>query len=182
MAAGSGRRPGALHREPGGARARPIVMAVRISVAAVVVTVSLALSACAGGAGAPPSLPQPATRSASPTASPTAPPSPSLPPVDSGIAGTTVVDGGCPVQRVDQPCPDRPFQARIVVARDNASTVASVQTDADGRFRIPLPPGRYVVRPASPSNARLPRADPLPVVVEPGRYTTITVRFDSGIR
>jgi hypothetical protein len=64
----------------------------------------------------------------------------------------------------------------------NAATVASTETDAEGRFRIALPAGRYVVRPTALNGGRLPRADPVIVQVEPGRYATVTIRFDSGIR
>jgi hypothetical protein len=99
-----------------------------------------------------------------------------------------VVDGGCPVLRPDSPCPDKPLAARITVTEPgptdsaSAAVVTTVDAGADGRFRVPLRPGRYLLRPANPTGARLPRADPVTVTVDPGRYTTVTIRFDSGIR
>lgn len=70
--------------------------------------------------------------------------------VDSGVSGQTMVDGGCPVLRPESPCPDRPLPARIVVvAADSAAIVTSIDTDSDGRFRIPLAPGRYVLQPSN---------------------------------
>jgi hypothetical protein len=93
------------------------------------------------------------------------------------------VDGGCPVVRADSPCPDRPFQARLTVTdAGSGAQVAAADTDPAGRFRLPLPPGRYVVRAANPNGAPLPRAAPLTVTVASGRYTTLAIRFDSGIR
>jgi hypothetical protein len=100
-----------------------------------------------------------------------------------GITGVTVVDGGCPVIRLDSPCPDRPIQARLDITQtDSGKEVAIVDTDASGHFHIALPPGRYDVHAANPSGAPMPRAAALTTTVEPGRYTTLTIRFDSGIR
>jgi hypothetical protein len=94
-----------------------------------------------------------------------------------------VVDGGCPVLRLDSPCPDRPLQARLTVT-DAASgnVVATAETDPAGHFRIPLPPGQYTVRATNPTGAPLPRAAPTTATIASGRYTTLTIRFDSGIR
>ena len=52
----------------------------------------------------------------------------------------------------------------------------------DGRFRVDLPPGRYVLDPGEPLLVDEPRADKMTIGVETGRYTEVTVRFDSGIR
>jgi Carboxypeptidase regulatory-like domain len=130
-----------------------------------------------------------ATGSSSPSAGPVSMPAPltSAPPgsqvPDSGIAGITVVDGGCPVVRLDSPCPDRPLRAVLVVVSASTGTqVASMTSDQDGRFRLALPPGRYVIRPESIDRARLPRAAPVTVDVPPGRFISVTIRFDSGIR
>ena len=128
-------------------------------------------SAAGSGAGAPASPAPPAATGTSIAAA------------GSGITGTSTVDGGCPVVRADSPCPERPFQARLTVIEAGSGTqVAAADTDPSGRFRMPLPPGQYVVRAANPNGAPLPRAAPVTVTVASGRYTTLAIRFDSGIR
>jgi hypothetical protein len=102
---------------------------------------------------------------------------------DSGITGVTVVDGGCPVVRLESPCPDRPLPARLTVTDAGSATiVATADTDPAGHFRLALRPGQYLVRAVNPNGAPLPRAAPITTTVTAGRYTTLTIRFDSGIR
>ncbi|MCW3840630.1 carboxypeptidase-like regulatory domain-containing protein [Micromonospora yasonensis] len=101
----------------------------------------------------------------------------------SGIEGRTMVDGGCPVIRDNSPCPDRPMPARLAVTRPGSNVpVATATSDPDGRFRLPLPPGDYVLHPSNVTGGLHPAAAPIGVRVTPGTYTTITVPFDSGIR
>ena len=107
--------------------------------------------------------------------------SPSTP--ASGVSGTVTVDGGCPVVRPDQPCPDQPLQAIIAVTRPGSSSVlAKLTSDASGRFRIPLEPGSYVLHPANTTGAVVPRAVDQTVHVPDGHFINITIHFDSGIR
>ncbi|MEV0804874.1 carboxypeptidase-like regulatory domain-containing protein [Micromonospora sp. NPDC050200] len=102
---------------------------------------------------------------------------------DSGIEGRTTVDGGCPVIRDNSPCPDAPLSARLTVTRQGFDVpVASTTSDSDGRFRLPLPPGRYVVHPSNLTGGIHPAAAPIEVQVSSGAYTTVTVPFDTGIR
>jgi hypothetical protein len=101
----------------------------------------------------------------------------------SGIEGRTMVDGGCPVIRSDSPCPDKPLAAKLTVTRaGSARTVATATSDSHGYFRLPLSPGKYVVRPENLTGAVVPIAQPLTVTVVAGRFTTVTISFDSGIR
>jgi hypothetical protein len=101
----------------------------------------------------------------------------------SGITGTSLVDGGCPVLRLDSPCPDHPIQARLSITDAGSGTVAATaDTDRAGHFRIALPPGGYIVHAASPNGATLPRSTPISTTINSGQYTTLTIRFDSGIR
>ncbi|MFF4548540.1 hypothetical protein [Streptomyces sp. NPDC001435] len=102
---------------------------------------------------------------------------------DSGIKGRTMVDGGCPVIREHSPCPDRPLRARLTITSgDPARTITQATSDAGGHFRISLPPGTYTVRPANLTGAVAPIAPPVSVTVADGRFTTIVIPFDSGIR
>ena len=193
-------RPG-RPTEPGPCSTRLTAMAVQfrgILAALAVTAVSLAaLAGCSAGlasrgGSSGPAASTPATGATGPTASvlasPTGPTRPGatgtpIPAAGSGITGVTVVDGGCPVLRLDSPCPDRPLQARLIVTDAGSGTVvATADTDPAGHFRLLLRPGRYLVRAVNPNGAPLPRTAPVTTTVTSGQYTTLTIRFDSGIR
>lgn len=104
-------------------------------------------------------------------------------PQNSGVEGVTMVDGGCPPARDAPPCPDKPLPARIEVAQaGSGEPVGSVDSGADGRFRIALAPGDYTLRPTNLAGTPLPIAQPLDVRVDANRFTTVAVSFDSGVR
>jgi hypothetical protein len=64
----------------------------------------------------------------------------------SGILGTVTAWPCNPVETQDDPpCPG--YVGEIRVLREDGSVVTTARTDADGRFRVELPPGRYVVDP-----------------------------------
>ena len=105
---------------------------------------------------------------------------PSPTPTDSGIEGQVFIGPMCPVVQEGQECPDQPYQALLTVLSPDGSEIVQVQTDEEGRFKIPLAPGEYILRPESPDV--LPFASEQPFVVEPGRFTQLTVNYDSGIR
>lgn len=97
-----------------------------------------------------------------------------------GIEGIALLGPLCPVVSEDDPCPDRPFETSIDVRRPSGKRVARIRTGEDGRFRVGLRPGSYVLDPVS--------GDPFPVsaaqdveVVE-GVYTQVVVTYDTGIR
>jgi hypothetical protein len=101
----------------------------------------------------------------------------------SGIAGRVVIGSVCPSVQEGQSCPDEPFAATIVVReREDGREVLTLQTGPDGRFRADLAPGTYVLVPVAPNPGAPPNAEPQVVTVEPGRYTRVTIRYDSGIR
>ncbi len=97
----------------------------------------------------------------------------------SGLTGRVMIGPTCPVQRLGERC-ERPYRTEIVVlrARDQRR-VTLFRSGSDGRFRVRLTPGRYVLEAASPG---LPRLTPLQVTVRAGRFTAVTIVFDSGIR
>ena len=101
-------------------------------------------------------------------------------PVDSGIEGQVLIGPMCPVMKFGEECPDQPYQAVLTVNSPKGERIVQVQTDEEGRFRIPLPPGKYILHPESPNG--IPFADKHSVIVEEGKYTQVTVNYDSGIR
>jgi hypothetical protein len=98
----------------------------------------------------------------------------------SGIRGHVLYGPTCPVERAGQTC-ERPYRALLSFRRQPANrTVARVRSSASGYFSVALAPGHYVL---APRNAEpFPHSAPLRVTVSPGRYTSVTVRYDSGIR
>jgi hypothetical protein len=94
-----------------------------------------------------------------------------------------VIDGGCPVIQANSLCPDRPVRAHLnILDAATGKAAATVDSDADGGFVVSLKPGRYLLRTDQMSGAPPHRPTPATVTVQPGRYTTVTIRLDSGIR
>ena len=100
--------------------------------------------------------------------------------LDSGVEGQVFIGPVCPVVQEGQECPDQPYQATLVVNNSNGREIVKVQTDEQGRFKIPLEPGEYIMHPESPNV--MPSAGEQSFIVESGTYTKITVNYDSGIR
>lgn len=102
------------------------------------------------------------------------------PPPDSGIAGKVVIAPTCPVERPGMIC-QRPYQATITIRRQSTHTlVGHVRSSDQGRFRIALTPGTYLL---VPQNGRpYPRGSSQTVTVHAHRYTSVVIRYDSGIR
>ena len=101
-------------------------------------------------------------------------------PRGSGLEGQVLLGPMCPVVQPEQDCPDQPYQATLTVKSPEGVQVAQIQTDAQGRFRVSLVPGKYILHPESPNG--IPFADDQEFSVETGRYTQIPVHYDSGIR
>ncbi len=103
-------------------------------------------------------------------------------PLSSGIEGLVTIGPTCPVERIDTPCPDKPYQATIVVKDEGGNEVARGQSGEDGRFRIELAPGTYTVAPQSSNQGSYPFAKEQQVEVRADIFTQVSVQFDSGIR
>ncbi len=101
-------------------------------------------------------------------------------PAQTGVRGLVLYGPTCPVQRPGMTC-ERPYRARITIRRFPSETlVARVRSAADGRFTVLLAPGRYRLAPRN--STPYPRASAQIVSVRRGRLSTVTLRFDSGIR
>jgi hypothetical protein len=100
--------------------------------------------------------------------------------VDSGVKGLVTIGPMCPVARIDQPCPDQPFQATLTVLDQAGKKVAQVQSDANGLYQLALKPGEYSMHPESP-NGMQHAQDQLFTVLE-GQFTKLDIVYDSGIR
>jgi Carboxypeptidase regulatory-like domain len=100
----------------------------------------------------------------------------------SGISGTVATAPNCPVERYppDPSCAPRRLAGATVTALRHHRRVATTHSDSNGRFRLSLAPGRYVLR-ASMGRA-LPRPESRVVRVTRGRVAHVRFVLDSGIR
>ena len=75
----------------------------------------------------------------------------------------------------------KPLANVAFVVRNDNGVVASFTTDAEGRFRVPLPPGHYSVsRPDA--QPKVGRCGPFEVDVAAGQISAVNWSCDSGIR
>jgi len=100
--------------------------------------------------------------------------------IDSGVEGQVFIGPLCPVVQIGQECPDQPYQAVLTVNNLKGKRIVQIQTDEEGRFKIPLEPGEYILHPESPN--ALPFAQEQEFKVEDGKFTHLKVIYDSGIR
>ena len=102
--------------------------------------------------------------------------------LDSGIEGEVRIGPLSPVVSEGQEGEDsKPYSAVIrIKSIPEGEVVAETTSGDDGRFRVALAPGRYLVEPEQ--GDPLPIASTQEVTVEPGAFTTIRIDYDSGIR
>jgi len=103
----------------------------------------------------------------------------------SGIRGTVLLGPTCPGgpdPGANDPVPCvTPYAARLVVLDAESVPVAGITSGPDGKFQVDLPPGEYVVAPATGADT-YPIAQPVSVVVSPGSYAEVEINYDTGIR
>jgi hypothetical protein len=101
---------------------------------------------------------------------------------ESGIEGEAIIGPVRPGPTREGQSDTAPFKTSLVISRvSDGIEVARLETGSDGRFRVALPPGTYKVVPAN-RVARLPRAGEETVTVAPGKFSHVTINFDSGMR
>ncbi|WP_183095153.1 carboxypeptidase-like regulatory domain-containing protein [Nocardioides stalactiti] len=103
----------------------------------------------------------------------------------SGITGRVLLGPRCPVETVTESCDDEPaVGVEVTVAEQppgeayvTGRVVARTTTDADGAYRVSVPPGTYVVTAEAGMSCELMDAR-----VEPDGYSTVEIPCDTGIR
>jgi hypothetical protein len=100
-----------------------------------------------------------------------------------GIVGIAVAGPTCPVVRENDPsCDPRPVPGvTLVVKTLDGREVATVQTDAAGRFAFEVPAGNYTLEALQTQPFPLAPA-PVAVTVLANVRTDVTLEFDTGIR
>jgi hypothetical protein len=103
----------------------------------------------------------------------------------SGVAGRVHLGPQCPVETKGDPCQDKPAAgSKVTVAKQppgnsyaGGEVVARTTTDADGSYRVAVPPGMYVVTADAGMSCELMDAR-----VKPGAYSKVDIPCDTGIR
>jgi hypothetical protein len=103
-----------------------------------------------------------------------------------GLTGRVVAGPICPVERMppDPACAPRPLEVALRVRPvDGGRAAVTARSGADGHFRLRLAPGEYEVRALSRGGSPYPRPlRPFEVRVHAGRFTHVTITYDTGIR
>lgn len=111
--------------------------------------------------------------------------------LDSGIEGKVLLGPMSAVVNPDKPVADKPYKATINILNTSREQVTQFETEKDGRFKVALEPGEYIISPISPNAPQTPGSLQIPkppypeeqkVTVTPGEYAQIIVRYDTGIR
>jgi hypothetical protein len=103
----------------------------------------------------------------------------------SGVAGWVHLGPQCPVETESDPCQDKPAAgSKVTVATPlpgnldaGGEVVARTTTDADGNYRVAVPPGMYVVTAQAGMSCEL-----MNVRVTSGAYSKVDIPCDTGIR
>jgi hypothetical protein len=98
----------------------------------------------------------------------------------SGIRGQALAGPQCPVEIQGSPCPPVPYEGTVVATDVESGAEYTIDTDAHGRFELPLEPGTYEVSIVTDTSP--PSAKPQSVTVGPGSFAEIIVSVDTGIR
>jgi hypothetical protein len=98
----------------------------------------------------------------------------------SGVEGRVLLGPQCPLETEASPCPDEPVATMVHVQTLQGDEVAVVESGRDGRFRVALAPGQYVLVAEVAGNALF--AKPIDVTVTAGEFAQANVLLDTGIR
>jgi hypothetical protein len=101
----------------------------------------------------------------------------SAPPQPSGLYGLVMRGPVTPVCQVGVPCDEPAANVTFLLVRNGKSH--RVRTNAAGRYRIRLAPGRYVI---ARTNWGPGSIKPASALVPYGRFARVNIFIDTGIR
>jgi len=100
------------------------------------------------------------------------------------VLGSVLLGPSCPVVQdpPDPKCDDKPYKTRLALTTvDGARVIQEFESDAAGKFRADVPPGRYMIRSAAAANV-LPYCQSAPFTVPVNDFVEVLVSCDTGIR
>ena len=101
--------------------------------------------------------------------------------LNSGIYGNITLGPINPVEREGEEN-TKPYQATISIKNQSGTReMESFTSDKDGRFKVFLKPGTYLVDPL-PGGSPFPFAKPQAVTVESNKFIELNIMYDTGIR
>jgi hypothetical protein len=71
---------------------------------------------------------------------------------------------------------------KLVISEPSRQEITQVLTDAQGQYRVNLPPGTYRIEMAYGQGRGFSKDLPATVIITPGRETRLDLRLDTGIR
>lgn len=98
------------------------------------------------------------------------------------INGTVLAGPTCPVETVENPCPDHPVAGVKVQALKDGTVAATTVSDADGGFTMDLAPGTYLVQSVVEPEGPGMYSRPAEVIVTEDAIVDVSVLLDTGIR
>jgi hypothetical protein len=103
---------------------------------------------------------------------------------ETGIEGQAFIGPVRPRLRQNDTAPNvAPFKATLIILTVNGEReVTRFETEADGKFRVALSPGEYILRAVGGQGKMAPRANDENITVRAGQFTKVQINFDSGMR
>jgi hypothetical protein len=108
--------------------------------------------------------------------------SPTMIEAESGVEGQMLIGPTCPVMQIADPCPDKPYQGNFSVKALSGEIVAHFKTDEQGRFKVFLSPGEYILFSEDTAAMHFPIIKEQPFTVQARQITRLAITLDSGIR
>ncbi len=99
---------------------------------------------------------------------------------NSGIKGKMTIWPNAPRCQTGKLC-SGPYQGTVLVkSADGTQTITQFTANSDGTFKVNVPAGQYIL--TGPNTGLPPILMPQKVTVENGKYTEVSIQFDSGMR
>lgn len=101
---------------------------------------------------------------------------------ESGIKGKVVLSSTCSLaEQWKTECHAKPVQSTVLVKTDDGiKELSRFTSDIQGNFTVALSPGSYLLEPVLKDN--LPFGRPQTITVEKGKFTQVTISYDTGLR
>lgn len=94
--------------------------------------------------------------------------------LQSGIEGQ-VLNSVCPIIQAGLTCPQRSYPGAIAIFNSIGQVISRVQLDQEGRFRVQLQPGTYILKPEGAE--RIASTTEQTLIVTGGQFTPVRITY-----